>query len=393
MTLKTVTRILLATLLGISTSTPSIAAEESAQEEEINLFRDPDDGQFDVSAYLATRFGFLPVPIVITGPTLGAGLGLNLLFLHDTLAGKKSDDGRNVPPGISGVAAFGTENESRGAAAYHLGFWQQDRLRTTTFIAKPDLNVDFYPEILGRENDIRMNLEGEAFYQEVKWRVGDSHFLVGGNYTYASLNSAPVDDQDRLLNALLDQEYRIGGLAAVLEYDSRDVIFTASQGIYAKLVAERNTEALGSDSDYDALRAKLFHYQPLSSDLNLALRVESSSVTDDAPYFVYPSVEIRGIASKRYQGQHAFSAEAELNWRLQNRWHLIGFFGSGKAFGENQLQQETDFSDADWRNSGGLGFRYEIARKFGLQAGLDVARGPEETAEYITVGSAWNSFY
>jgi len=116
-------------------------------------------------------------------------------------------------------------------------------------------------------------------------------------------------------------------------------------------------------------------------------------VTSGAPYFVYPSVEIRGIPNKRDQGQKAFTAEAELNWRMHDRWHLVGFVGSGKTFGENLLKRETDFSGADWRSAGGVGFRYEIARKFGMQVGLDVARGPDETAYYLTVGSAWNAFY
>lgn len=30
-----------------------------------------------------------------------------------------------------------------------------------------------------------------------------------------------------------------------------------------------------------------------------------------------------------------------------------------------------------------------IARNLGMQLGMDVARGPEETSVYLTVGSAW----
>ena len=32
---------------------------------------------------------------------------------------------------------------------------------------------------------------------------------------------------------------------------------------------------------------------------------------------------------------------------------------------------------------------YLLARKQGLGVGIDVAQGPEETAIYFTVGSAW----
>jgi len=37
----------------------------------------------------------------------------------------------------------------------------------------------------------------------------------------------------------------------------------------------------------------------------------------------------------------------------------------------------------------GAGFRYMIARKRGIQAGIDVAYSDDEFAFYITVGSAW----
>lgn len=357
------------------------------------LFRDPESGQFDVSGWLASRYGFMPVPIIITGPTLGAGGGLNLLFLHDKLTGKKTASGRRIPPGLTGIAAIATENGSRAAGAYNLGFWHEDRIRTTTFVGRPDLNLDFYPDILGQEKRVRMNLEGWAFYQEVKLRAGESNLFLGANYTYVTLDSSPVKNRQLQLDELTNQTYNIGGLAAVLEYDTRDTIFTPTRGAYAKLVAEKHASWLGSDDEFMSYRGKLFKFLRLSEDFDLGLRFEGQSVGSAAPYFVYPSVNIRGIANKRYQGQHVVVTEAELNWRVHDRWHLIGFAGTGKAWGDNKLKQETDFSDADWDTSKGLGFRYEIARKFGLQVGADVAWGPEETAFYITVGSAWNAFY
>jgi hypothetical protein len=39
--------------------------------------------------------------------------------------------------------------------------------------------------------------------------------------------------------------------------------------------------------------------------------------------------------------------------------------------------------------SGGAGFRYELARRYGIHAGLDVAFSGEDTAVYVQVGSAW----
>ena len=39
--------------------------------------------------------------------------------------------------------------------------------------------------------------------------------------------------------------------------------------------------------------------------------------------------------------------------------------------------------------TGGVGFRYEIARRYGIHMGLDVAFGPDNYAVYVQVGSAW----
>jgi hypothetical protein len=77
-------------------------------------------------------------------------------------------------------------------------------------------------------------------------------------------------------------------------------------------------------------------------------------------------VSCMAITAGAAEGQHVVEGEAELNWRVYDRWHLIGFIGSGKAFGQNKLKQKVDFSYAKWRSSEGIGFRYEIARKFGL---------------------------
>lgn len=272
-----------------------LAEENDSACKDPGLFRDPADCEFDVSAWLGSRYGFLPVPVIITGPTLGAGGGINFLFLKDKLTGRKLADGRHVPPNMMGVAAIATENGSRAAAAYHMGFWNEDRLRTTTFIGRPDLNLDFYPSLQGREFSVTMNLDGWAFYQETKLRLGNSNFLLGGNYTYATVNSSPVDYQGPLVNALLNQAYRMSGLAAVLEYDSRDTIFTPTRGAYGKLVAQTYAGWLGSDYDFTNYRGKLFEFLPLSRDFDLGLRVEGQTVSSDAPYF--PTLRLKCAAS------------------------------------------------------------------------------------------------
>jgi outer membrane translocation and assembly module TamA len=92
---------------------------------------------------------------------------------------------------------------------------------------------------------------------------------------------------------------------------------------------------------------------------------------------------MRGIKAMRYQGNQTLLGEAELDWNFAPRWTLVGFAGAGKAFGDD------DQDDSDLIISRGIGIRYLIAAKLGLQMGVDIARGPEDTAFYVQVGSAW----
>jgi len=62
---------------------------------------------------------------------------------------------------------------------------------------------------------------------------------------------------------------------------------------------------------------------------------------------------------------------------------LIGFYGAGKAYNSG-IKKDTDFI-----NTIGTGIRYLIASRLGLQMGLDIAKGPYDTAVYIQFGSSW----
>jgi len=93
---------------------------------------------------------------------------------------------------------------------------------------------------------------------------------------------------------------------------------------------------------------------------------------------------LRGIPSARYQGKSVAMSEAELTYQFNARWGVNLFAGLGKASNEF-----SDLTTSSSRISKGFGFRYLIARRYGFNMGLDIAKGPEETVLYIQAGSAW----
>ena len=97
-----------------------------------------------------------------------------------------------------------------------------------------------------------------------------------------------------------------------------------------------------------------------------------------------PFIKLRGIPALRYQDDVAVMGEVEARWQFLSRWSILGFVGSGRV-----AESFSDLDIATSRSTFGAGFRYLIARKFGLHTGMDIARGPEKTYLYIQIGSAW----
>ena len=102
------------------------------------------------------------------------------------------------------------------------------------------------------------------------------------------------------------------------------------------------------------------------------------------PPFATPGIELRGLPTLRYQGNYVAVAETEVTWQIDSRWAVLGFVGAGRA--ANRFE---DLKDGPSRVTRGAGFRYLIAKRYGFEMGLDIARGPEDTVFYVQSGTAW----
>jgi hypothetical protein len=57
------------------------------------------------------------------------------------------------------------------------------------------------------------------------------------------------------------------------------------------------------------------------------------------------------------------------------------------------LDERETLGDVErWVGAGGVGFRYLLARAYGIRGGLDFAYGEDGFAVYVTMGSAWMAF-
>lgn len=346
--------------------------------------RSAEDGWLDVSGFLDEKYGFLPIVIPITEPAVGFGAGGGLTFISSPLGGGKDGHGR---PNISAVGGFGTENGSWGAFAGDMRYWLDDRLQTLAGIMYASVNLDFYgvgddPALAGRS--LGYNLEPVGGMLQAKYRLGGSRVWAGLGYAFATTQvsfDAPAGTPGL---PTFSSESDVGGLTPSLTFDSRDNIFTPKRGTYVEALAGLFSEALGGDDEFQRAQIIAMHFVPLSEKVFLGLRGQVAASFGDEPFYLRPFIGLRGVPVMRYQGEEMAQVEAELRWQFWERFSVVGFVGTGVAWNDFE-----SFESSQSVVTGGTGFRYELARKYGLHAGVDIAFGPDNTAVYIQVGSAW----
>jgi hypothetical protein len=363
--------------------TPAVEERDSSQNEE--------DGE---SREASNRYRLLPIPIIITEPAIGKGLGVALAVFHPLKSGAADlpkaatptsidhmDDSRQPPPVVS--AAFGayTSSDTWIAGVGHFNNWREDRIRYAGALAGARINSEFY--VLGFP--IGFSMEGVMVYQDVKFRLGRSDFFLGTALSYMDAdNEFGLKPDEVVPEPLLDFAIKNVGLALRGSYDTRDNVMNPFSGLLTELSVWRYDEAIGGNYDYWSGKLKALSFHHFHDRYTLGLRLEVSAVDGRPPFFGYPWVKLRGIPAMRYQNKVAGALEVEGRYLLAPRWELSAFAGKGFT------SDDVPFFD----NPGniynfGAGLRYNIFTEHRVWAGIDVAKGPEDWAWYIQVGHPW----
>ena len=379
--------ILLVLMLGPSWAAAQTSAEKPAETTPApapSKFRSADDGWLDVSGFLDEKYGFLPIAIPITEPAVGYGASVGLMFLSSPLGEARDGFGR---PDISLAGGLGTDNGSWGLMLGDIRHWFGDRLETQAGILHLSANLDFRgigKDAFLERHPIQYNIEPTGGFARVKYRLGDSTFWVGLGYAFAVTRVTFNVGEGTPGLPDIKRETSVGGLTPSFTYDTRDNPFTPLRGTFVEAVLGVFSPALGADDDFQRLQVTAIHYFPLPHNLYLGLRGDGTATFGDTPFYLKPFIALRGAPIMRYQGDEAASVEAELRWQFWRRFSVLSFVGAGAAWNDAERVNNTQKII-----TGGFGFRYEIARKYGIHMGLDIAFAPDNAAVYVQVGSAW----
>lgn len=366
----------------IAAADPTPADPAPAKKSFRDKVTDDEDGRFDVSEMLFSPFLFLPVPMLITEPAVGYGVGLAPVWFHERPV---LNTGQLVPPSVSVLVGFTTSDGSRGGGGGHFHSWKNDTWRFLGFAARTSLDLESAGISTEADGDrsFEYSLDSTFLLLEGSRKVS-ARTRLGLRYLYVD-SEVGLEGRDPSADGSISGDSAIGGLGIFLDADSRDNVISPTKGHRFELRPAWFGEAFGGDTDYvrvDAAYTGHWNRGPLG----FGLRLDAGWIEDGAPFYAKPFVTLRGVPAVALLGQEVLSAEPEIDWNVTSRWTLLVFAGAGRATNDFRLQGEVDRDI----HTGGAGFRYLLARALGMRAGLDFAWSSEgDHAFYVVVGSPW----
>lgn len=339
-----------------------------------------------VQQVAATSRTFAPliVPLPVSDPALGGGLVLAGALFYAPVQG-----GRQWVTGLGGLY---TSKKDWGVIALQQADLMNGRLRLSGAGGYGDFNLDFFGigQSAGSKGvSLKLNETGTIL-------VLNGLYQVHGKF-YAGLRYRLLAEDTKLAEPLLPDhpilpdaqlKTRISGLGPAFEYDSRNIQFNPSKGIYVQGQWLIDAKGLGSDFSYDKLTLAGNGYIPLGTETVLAVRGSICNSSKGAPFydlcFFGSNHDLRGYEGGRYRDHAMAVGQAEIRRHLFWRVGAVAFAGVGAV-----APSFSKFGEADALPSAGLGLRFQPSRKLPVNVSIDYGWGKGSSGLYLYIGEAF----
>ncbi len=342
---------------------------------------------------------FIPIPIIITEPAVGYGLGAAVGYFHknkhhEDAGGEKispvltaettAEAGKRqkVPPTISGIAAAYTESGTWALGFAHSASWKQDRMRYVGAIGYAHVVTTFY----FNDEPYDFTLDTGLLYQDLKFRIKKSDFWVGGKLIYLTPDLVFDEELEDIPEVEDRSKLNDFGLALQGEYDGRDNKMTPNRGQYVELVGWKHFEVLGGETDYWKIGLVVDSFHEFADQkLVLGLHLDLDTAGGDTPIWAYPYVTMRGIPALRYQNESTAVLSTELRWNLAERWAAVGFVGVGATRGDKSRSFKTRAASLPVVSAAAS----SSVPRTACGSGSISQKDPEQYVVYVVAGHKW----
>lgn len=317
------------------------------------------------------------VPVPILNPTLKAGLGAAAIYSVGSSPDRSTF--------FAGGGKTGNGSWLAGAGgSLHL---DDDRFRIQFGAGGGELHLKYFgvgPGSFFADNPIDFRGSGWVAQIRPEIRIADSVY-VGALVRY--LDAKIVTEIPIEVLPDISVPFNIFFAGPVATYDSRDQPNWPTSGVQidAEYLFAKETLSLfkiGIDKEFKTFDLTGTAFFGFDENLVLAVNARAASASDNAPFFLKPSVSVRGFVSGEILDSNVVEAQAELRWMMSQKFGLVLFGGVG-ATG----QSFTSIGNESGAYGAGVRYRYSKIDKSNI--GFDFARAKNGWSAYFTVGEAF----
>ena len=325
------------------------------------------------------------IPLVTSSPLLGLGVGGAVSYLYDTKDGSSSKSQLQVGGQYSNT-------DSLNLFIKNNAYFMENRLVSTTAFTFSSVNNEFPSNGQDVEYNVASFLAKELLMYEVANRYYLGGELVFKDIQYDPNNAAGADFIDQ--NGILDE--RNMGVGLVGSYDSRENKYYPSSATWITAKLNSFPEAFGAvDSYYSFIFDGRYYAKGFSEGDVWAWQFYGQYGSEKTPDTGLPTLSgkslLRGFPAGQFKARYLSGGQSEYRYAIKNtKFRISGFFGianlAGGSYGDGGNSREDD----GWYSAGGVGLRYAIQPKTGVDLRLDLVTTSEnEQSLYLMLNQAF----
>jgi hypothetical protein len=339
------------------------------------------------------RSSLFPLPVFSSAPETGIEVGGSVLysFYTDTL----HNDTR-----VSNIFGYGTlTTKGQSRISLSTTYWTpHNALHYTASVSYINFPFDFYgigPNTYNANKDhlgqkrFKLNLElDKKFGQHIY--IG---LMAGGlDYKFTNDNPGGIFDTNPQVQSRTGGGSLLVGPTFIFDtrnnntYTTKGIIITSYYNFF---------QGVGANNGYRGglLNIEVSQFNPLSKRFMLGFDVQSQNLTGgQSPFYLLPALGsdevMRGYYNGRYRDRNMIAGQAELRYRLSDRFALAGFAGGGTVY-----SKPFDISALKPNYGGGLRYFFDVEKGLTIRldygAGQKVAGEARQSGVYFSMGEAF----
>ncbi len=315
-------------------------------------------------------FGVAGMPTLSFNRSRGMGFGaMGMMFFK---LGHKEE----TPPSRVVLNGQYTTKKNWYTMAFSQLFLFEDFIRLSLGGGYMDSHFQTFADVAGYgEMEIPYSNDGVFFFVAPLFQVYPKLYIGPSvQYFHSDVTfEAPLDS--------IEHDYS-NALGISVVYDTKDNQYNPSKGITSSLRYSVNPTWMKNDDAFTKLYFFTNYYHRLDKTKVLASRVSANISLGDVPFSAQSYVggkDIRGYTQGEFRGNQTYAAQSELRWNVYKRFGTVAFFG---------LAMTVDPA-SQLLPGGGVGIRYNVLPKYGINAGIDGALGKDDWGVYFRMTEAF----